>query len=334
VAARPEWFLVGVYELSQRFPGGWEIVPIFVIPGALVCLVLLMPFFASLRIGHFFNIAFTLFVLAALSWLTWASYAKDRDNPTHQKEIALEKMNSQRICELIRHEGIPPTGALTLLRNDAKTQGYRLFAQQCVSCHSHAHEGYQDINAVEDLVAEQPTAPNLQDYASRFWLTGLLNPKRIVSPQYFGNTKFRKMAGYVKERMTDLDPDEKKSLEKVIMAVSAEAHLPSQRAVDAQDAKAIEEGRKLLVEDFSCTDCHKFHDKGQLGDAPNLTGYGSKAWIAGLLANPGEKRFYGKNNVMPAYAPSAKSAENSLNPLQIELLTDWLRGEWYEEKDE
>jgi ubiquinol-cytochrome c reductase cytochrome b subunit len=252
----------------------------------------------------------------------------------HQKAIAMEQMHSQRICELIRHEGIPPTGALTLLQNDTKTQGHRLFMQQCMSCHSHARGG--DVELTEDIVVEEPTSPNLSGYASREWLAGLLNPKRIVGPEYFGNTKFRKMAGYVKERLADLDADEKKSLEKVIMAVSAEAQLPLQREIDARDAKAIEEGRKLLVEDFTCTDCHKFHDKGQLGDAPDLTGYGSKPWIAGILSNPAEKRFYGNRNLMPCYAPSASNpAENTLNPLQIEHLTDWLRGEWYEEgKDE
>ena len=37
---------------------------------------------------------------------------------------------------------------------------------------------------------------------------------------------------------------------------------------------------------------------------------------------------------MPAYAASADSAQNTLNPHQIEMLTNWLRGEWYEEGPE
>jgi ubiquinol-cytochrome c reductase cytochrome b subunit len=333
VAARPEWFLVGVFEFSQWFPGGWEIVPIFIVPGALVCIVLAMPFVASCRIGHGFNIAFTLFVLAALTWLSWSSYAKDRANPAHQKAVAVERWHADRVCELIQHNGgIPPAGALSLLRKDPRTEVRRLFVQQCASCHNHVSQG-NIVDVVPDISIDEPSAPNLGGYASRSWLTGLLDPKRIVGPEYFGNTKFRKMAGFVKERLSDLDEEEKQSLKKVIMAVSAEAQLPSQREMDARDAKDIEEGRKLLVEDFSCTDCHKFHDKGKLGDAPNLTGYGSRQWIAGILGNPAEKRFYGKRNLMPCYAPSASNAaENTLNPLQIEFLTDWLRGEWYEEK--
>ncbi len=87
-----------------------------------------------------------------------------------------------------------------------------------------------------------------------------------------------------------------------------------------------------MIDDFGCTDCHKFHGKGTLGDAPELNGYGSPAWIAGIIANPADKRFYGKlNDRMPAYAAAADPAQNALNPEQIKLLTDWLRGEWYEE---
>ena len=39
-AARPEWFLVGVYEFSHLFPGELAIIPIFIVPGLLVCIVL------------------------------------------------------------------------------------------------------------------------------------------------------------------------------------------------------------------------------------------------------------------------------------------------------
>ena len=51
-AARPEWFLVGVYEFSHWFAGQWAIIPIFIVPGLLVCLVLAMPFWAKRSLGH------------------------------------------------------------------------------------------------------------------------------------------------------------------------------------------------------------------------------------------------------------------------------------------
>ena len=190
----------------------------------------------------------------------------------------------------------------------------------------------------EDIWLEQSTAPNLSGFASRGWLKGLLDPKRIVGPEYFGNTKLRrsKMVSWVKDNLADLDAAEKRDLEKAIMAVSAEAKLPAQQDADAKDAKSIEEGRAFILNSvslFTCTDCHKFHDKGTQGDAPNLTGYGSPEWIAGIIRNPASPRFYGKlNDRMPAYAASADPAQNTLSDDQIKLLTDWLRGEWYEER--
>ena len=51
-AARPEWFLVGVYEFSHLFPGQWGIVPIFIVPGLLVLIVLAMPFLGKHAIGQ------------------------------------------------------------------------------------------------------------------------------------------------------------------------------------------------------------------------------------------------------------------------------------------
>ena len=62
-----------------------------------------------------------------------------------------------------------------------------------------------------------------------------------------------------------------------------------------------------------------------------MTGYGSREWLAGIIADPAHKRFYGKeNDRMPAYAESATDVKkNLLSPREIQLLVDWLRGEWY-----
>jgi ubiquinol-cytochrome c reductase cytochrome b subunit len=330
-AARPEWFLVGVYEFSHWFAGQWAIIPIFIVPGLLVCLVLAMPFWAKRSLGHLFNVLFTVALLIAVTALSYISLAKDRDNPAHQKAIALEKKQALRVCELARREGIPATGALGLLRGDPKTQGPRLFAQNCASCHDHA--AGQD--PIDDIKAEKSTAPNLAGFASRQWIAGLLDPKKILSPQYFGTTKFRtgKMARWVKETLSDLDAGQKKDVEKAVIALSAEAQLPAQRQSDLKDAAIIEQGRKVLVDVFRCTDCHRFHGKGV--KKFDLTGYGSADWVAGIIRNPAEKRFYGiLNDRMPAYAAAADPAQNALNPEQIKLLTNWLRGEWYEEPSE
>ena len=72
--------------------------------------------------------------------------------------------------------------------------------------------------------------------------------------------------------------------------------------------------------------------QGTGAKGPDLTGYGSRDWLIGIIGNPAHKRFYGKeNDRMPAYAESATDAKkNVLSRQELELLADWLRGEWYE----
>ena len=120
-------------------------------------------------------------------------------------------------------------------------------------------------------------------------------------------------------------------MQKLVTALSAEAGLKSQRVEDARDAAAIKEGRAMPAT-FGCTNCHKFRKEGHLGDAPDLTGYGSRPWLVGIISNPAHRQFYGKrNDRMPAYAPSNDPADNVLSPRNLGLLADWLRGEWYVE---
>ena len=86
---------------------------------------------------------------------------------------------------------------------------------------------------------------------------------------------------------------------------------------------------KLIAE--NCTECHTFHGKGT-ASGPDLTGYGSRDWLIGIISNAAHKRFYGKeNDRMPAFAESTTDPKkNVLSRQELELLVDWLRGEWYE----
>jgi ubiquinol-cytochrome c reductase cytochrome b subunit len=112
-------------------------------------------------------------------------------------------------------------------------------------------------------------------------------------------------------------------LERVNIALSAEAQLPSQKEIDARDAAIIEQGRKEFGETgLNCADCHEFRGEGG-GKGPDLTGWGSREWTQGIIHNAADKRFYGRrNDRMPAFGEKGE-----LDPRQIEMLTDWLRGD-------
>jgi len=328
-AARPEWAFLGLYEFSHLFAGEWAILPIFCIPGLVVLVFLAMPFIGRYRPGHYFNLALTFVLLLGVVRLSFHSLAKDRDDEDFQAAVSAERALAGRVVQLARSpQGIPVSGALWLLRNDPLIQGPKLFKQHCASCHDSAASDGKGIRA------EESSAPNLSKFAGRGWLAGFLDPGQINGPNYFGDTKFKSgtMADFVEDSLGDLDDEDRKDLEKLVAALSAEAQLKSQRRQDADDAKIIAEGRELLADYFGCADCHKFHDEGKLGAAPDLTGYGSREWLVGIISNPAHKRFYGKkNDRMPAYAEFPDDpANNTLSARDIGLLADWLRGDWYQ----
>jgi ubiquinol-cytochrome c reductase cytochrome b subunit len=329
-AARPEWAFLGLYQLTHSFPGdaipglgvSWKAVPIFVLPTILVVFFFAIPVVGRKGVGHGFNVVVTAGLLVWILWLSYLSIEHDLANAEHQTALADGRAAAVRARELAQAPaGIPVTGALTLLRDDAKTQGPKLFKQHCASCHS-----FTDAEG-KGIAAEKPTAPNLHDFASVAWLTGFLDREQIAGPNYFGNTAFKdgKMVGFVKGGLKELLDDEelKKSYPQMIEALAAQSK---------PDAQAPSDETSLLFEDFTCTDCHKFHDKGAAGNAPDLTGYGSRDWLIGIVSDPTHKRFYGANNDrMPAYAKdAAKPEDNVLTKQQVEMIADWLRGQWYE----
>lgn len=198
-----------------------------------------------------------------------------------------------------------------------KSLGAQLFHRKCARCHSHADE------AGGGIVSSKPTAPNLHEFASRKWITGLLNPTKTSGPDYFGNTKHSTMADDVTGDLTDLGDNEQAALDAIIIAISAQAKLPSQAAADrlSTDSGIIAKGIAAYVDQdvSSCSDCHKLGGSEGDDSAPDLTGYGSREWLIEFINNPAQKRFYGdKNDRMPKFG-------DSLSPKEIEALADWLR---------
>ena len=324
-AARPEWYFLFLFQLLKYFPGGTEIWGAIILPSIVLLVVFAMPFLGKWRLGHRFNLGLLWCLLAGIGLLTWLALADDRRNPDYVAGLAQAKREAHRVVVLAKSPtGIPPTGAVGLLRADPLTQGPKLFARNCASCHR-----YDGHDGLGHTPKDPQSAPELKGFGSRAWLAGLLDPKQVSATNYFGGTKFAdgKMAKFVKKTFTDADAAKLEQLKKVIAAVSAEAGLRSQADVDQRDAVLIEQGRGIAAgEDMRCTECHQFRKKDEEASAPDLTGWGSREWLVGILANPKHPRFYGKkNDRMPAF-----SEDQILDASAIGLIADWLRGDWYE----
>ncbi len=325
-AARPEWYFLFLFELLKYFPGGTEIWGAIVIPTLLMGVLAAMPFVGNWKLGHRFNVAFLWAMLGGVGVLTYLAVKADRGNPDYLAAVRTAEHDAERAVALAQSPtGIPPTGAVTLLRNDPLTQGPKLFAKNCASCHR-----YDGHDGLHGQPKDAPSASDLKGYASREWLAGLFDAAKIVTPHYFGGSKLKdgKMAKFVKEDVASFNDTAQKDLQKAIVALSAEARLKSQHDLDTRDEALIASGTKALIGGtLSCMDCHKFHEDGEeFGTAPDLTGYGSREWLVAFVGNPEHKRFYGsRNDRMPAFGE-----EKQLTPEEIGLVVDWLRGEWYE----
>jgi ubiquinol-cytochrome c reductase cytochrome b subunit len=147
-------------------------------------------------------------MLTGVCLLTYLAIKQDRHDPIYQSALHEVKRNSERVKVLAESPtGIPTEGAATLLRNDPFTQGPKLFAKNCASCHR-----YDGHDGTGNQPTDPQTASDLKGFASRPWLSGLLDPARIATTNYFGGNKHKegKMAGFVNKKVAKYSPEQTK----------------------------------------------------------------------------------------------------------------------------
>jgi len=237
--ARPEWSFRALYYFStlKCFPGTMKYLPIFVIPSCLAFYFYLVPFIGRIKwtigqvgnapltfhLGHYFNVTATLGLFCAVAFMTFMSYEHDAHLEDYQRDLKIAERKAERAIELaLAPTGIPPTGALSLLLNDPKTQGPILYAQHCASCHPFepmdqvqflpmdqlADEWDDDIEGLgifaktdqkekepldpdfPAIACENPSAPNLYKPNRAEWIVGFFDFEMLKSDDFFGKTAF------------------------------------------------------------------------------------------------------------------------------------------------
>lgn len=321
-AARPEWYFLFLYQLLKYFPGRTEIIGAIILPTLLLVLLFAMPYFGRWKLGHKFNLGFSGVMLVGAGLLTWLAIREDRGNPEFVAARRIAETDAARAVVLASN-GIPITGALSLQRTDPLTQGPRIFARNCASCHR--FDGHDGLG--NPLPKDSISASDLKDFATREWIAQFLDPEKIVSAKVWGGTvhKDGDMVSWVGEHIPDATPAALNSYRLAVLALSAEARLKSQSGIDTRDAAKIDSGRAVLRDTAAgCAECHKYYERpGDTG--PDFTGFGSREWLMAFVSDPAHARFYGDNNDrMPSYGP-----EKSLSEAEIGLVVDWLRGEWF-----
>jgi len=306
--ARPEWYFLFLFQLLKYVPAFWGAI---IIPLALGLLIFIQPFIGASRKGHQFNIGFWWCLLAGAAGLTFLAFSEDQANSNHVAAVREADWQAQRVIQIAQEEGIPPTGAVTLLREDHENRGRRIFAAHCSSCHrynGHDGRGYS--------VEEDPSAPEMAGFASKEWLTKLLNYEHYTSLEYFGGTAF-KDGTMAKKVLKKFDQEEQELLPEVALLLSDLANLPYQEPLSEEKRESLMD---IFYDDLACIDCHDIDSEGE-GSAPDLTEYGSKKWMIDFIINPEHERFYGKkNDRMPCFG-----RDNKLSSEEIEIVVDWIR---------
>lgn len=322
-AARPEWYFLFLFQWLKYFPAGWEFLAAQVIPGLVLALVAAMPIIGGWKYGHRFNLGVGAALLAGVVMLTWVARVEDGADPAFVQAKAEAEAMAERASELASApSGIPVGGGLAMMRTDPLTQGPKIFAANCSQCHR--FEGHDGLGGEP---SDAPSAADLAGFGSRAWLQGLLDPERVATDEYFGGTEHvrGRMVRFVQRGVAAFEPDVREDLEKVIMAVSAEAGLPGQAEMDAAQEADIAQGRLLMSsEEINCTRCHTFREMTDGDAGPALTGWGSREWMLGMLHDPTDPSFYGnRNDRMPSFG-----ADEILSDAEMGLVVDWLRGDW------
>jgi len=313
--ARPEWYFLFLFQLLKYVPAFWGAV---IIPAFLALWILLQPYIGSSRPGHQLNVGFWWTLIAGSVALTLLAFSEDRANLRHGAALEEANWQADRVLSIVEDQGIPPAGAVTLLREDPQNRGRNLFAAHCASCHrynGHDGRGYP--------VDDAQSAPELAGFASQEWIEKLLVHQHYISEEYFGGTAF-KDGTMARKVLAKYSPKETALLPDIARLLSDMAELPY------QDSLSEDEREELLAlfyndegdfqDGLACIDCHDIDSEGD-GYAPDLTGYGSDEWTVTFIKNPEQERFYGdENDRMPCYGRDEK-----LTAEEIQILSDWIR---------
>ena len=354
-AARPEWYFLFLFrflkfEAVEHF--GLAFGSIYV-PGAMMGVLVAMPIIAmKWRKGHTFNVAFMWAVTAAIVVLTGMAIVEDNANEDHQAAIAEAHRDADRVVELARRETrIPTDGAVKLLAQDSFTQGPRLFAKHCASCHRFdGHDGRgrmlrEQTESGEQILA-MPEATDLGKFANRKWMRSIV----VNYDQHFAPLKFsaRYLEGSRSDEIEYIDPDNSEMTDwsgnrdslraaenqsNVDALVEYLVSLADHTGTEVDPAK-VDKGKSIALEGTwggdlegtSCVDCHSTlgedfaeDESADNGGYPDIAQYGSKAWLKAFIRHPESGQFYGAKNQMPSFA-------NKMSDTELDLLVEWMTG--------
>lgn len=290
--ARPVWYFLFLYKLRIMLPPALELFATAILPGIAGGFLFALPFLdkhpQQSLVQRARWLAPILAGLVGIGFLTWLARHDDAKDAHFVKANGLAEKRASRSVTLAAN-GIPPGGPLDMLAKDPFSRGPNLYAEACASCHVLDGEG-------------QYEAPVQTGFASRAWIAGIMHDPRDL--RYFGRTEIDDM----KSMDEKLDINERKAVVEFLFAEGVESGDPP------ADAALVAKGLPLFKK--KCMDCHAYKGDGaDTFDGPDLTAYGSVAWLTKQIADP--KAIYGDLNAMTAFGEDMSAHDIKMLALYI-----------------
>jgi ubiquinol-cytochrome c reductase cytochrome b subunit len=313
--ARPEWYFLALFQLLKYFHGPLEIVGTVVLPAVLGAYLFALPLLDRKpgtalrgRIGPLVPLAL---IAAGAVGLTLQAQHQDANDAGFQKE-RVKADERATIANRIAKEGVPPEGPLAMMKRDPDLRGPELFDKHCAGCHTLGAHGAD----------KDRTAPVLDGWGTEAWALAMLH-----EPD--GDTRFGR--SIYKGEMPSVDvpaagaPPSWKPMAADDKAAVASFLASMGERTPPRDPAKVAKGKGIVA--ARCTSCHLFEGQGDDSDqglAPELSGWGSEAWLRAQIKNPATKATYREHALDADRKGHMPRFEAELHDEDIALLATWL----------
>jgi ubiquinol-cytochrome c reductase cytochrome b subunit len=316
--ARPEWYFLPLFELLKHLHGPLEIVGTVGIPLIAGAYLVALPFLdkkATTALRPRLPILAPLFLggIGGIVLLAMALNADAHDEKFLKARADADKQAKRAIA--LAMDGVPREGPLAMMKNDPETLGPKLFDSHCATCHVLGEHGDP----------KKSSAPWLDGWGTEAWARSMLDDPDHESR--FGRTPFDGMM----PSQTKCPPAKAESCKP--LAPEDASAVTKTLAAGADPSVTIDDATRKKSEAIigtRCTGCHLYKGQGDdagIGQAPELAGWGTEAWIASQIRNPATKDTYRDKALDPDLKGHMPRFDGELSASEIKLLSSWVRKE-------
>jgi ubiquinol-cytochrome c reductase cytochrome b subunit len=281
-AARPEWYFLFLFQFLKLFEGHGEtgeFIGAIVVPTIILLVMFLMPLVGRWKLGHRFNIGFTVAILFGIGWLTFAAWRDD------YRARGVDSDEFNEIARQVRITAGDEAKAQSFFKDDEaqiaefrqEKSRYERF-QKSTDFLAAVDEAQREGQRVKELAAEYQIPP-----------TGALELLRS-DPKTQGPRLFTKYCASCHDYADPAEEDPIRIVQKRLQTPAVEEN----EDPNAKPTLARDENGKVVF---------------QSSGAPNLYNFASREWIAGVLDPKQISRIEADDLMLPADAKETDPAK-------------------------